>query len=204
MSPGRAAASSAPGHRGVAADDPRNARPIDFFRPMAATRASALARLAPYYRRRSLDELEAAVDALMRRIETGPIRPDPPLSQPLEAAPDPWFGLSTHPDIVEEMWAADDALPTRCRWLLWGRPALVHPTTGVAFAIGVGSIGWAARLPEAILANAAPAEAAASVARPPAEPFDIGPAGPAWRFLLRAAPRLAWVRAAFDLAAEPA
>lgn len=204
MSTGQPAARSAPGHRGVAADDPRNAATIAHFRPMGVTRASALAQLAPYFRHRSLEELEAAVDALMRRIETGPIRPDPPLSQPLEAAPDSWFGLSTHPDIVEQMWAADDALPTQCRWLLWGRPALVHPSTGVVFAVGVGSIGWAARLPEAILASATPEEASAIIERPPAEPYDIRAAGPEWRFLLQAAPRLAWVRAAFDLAAAPA
>ena len=45
----------------------------------------------------------------------------------------------------------DDTLPQKCRWVFWGRPSLVHPDTGVVFAVAFGTIGIVLRLsPEAI------------------------------------------------------
>jgi hypothetical protein len=116
----------------------------------------------------------------LAKIAATPHRPPPPLSQPLDAAPDPWFGLGTHPDIIERLWRIDSALPQTCRWLVWGGPALVHPRTGVIFAVGFGTIGIVVRLP--------PGEReAASAVRPtnPGHHYDISPAGPEWRFLPR-------------------
>jgi hypothetical protein len=40
-----------------------------------------------------------------------PIRPDPPVSQSLAEIADPWYGLSTHPDIIKIMWKLDNELP---------------------------------------------------------------------------------------------
>ena len=185
-------------HIGIAADDPRNAGPIAYFRPKPVTRESLRAQLSPYRTGKALD---ARIDEVMARLARTPVRPDPPLSQPLEAAPDPWFGLSTHPDLVEQLWKLDDSLPVRCRWLLWGRPALVHPASGVIFAVGFGSIGLVIRLPEAVRAVASDDEAAAVVKGNPGQSFDIGPAGPEWRFLRPRAPTQAWARAAYDFAA---
>lgn len=193
--------SSPPAHRGVAAEDARNAGAIAFFRPQPVTRDRARARLAPYYRAKGEAALEARVDALMARIATGPIAPDPPLSQPLEAVADPWFGLGTHPDIIEEMWRLDAILPEPCRWVFWGGPALVHPGSGVVFAVGYGTIGFVMRLPEAERAAAASDEAAVFVTGNPGLVFDISAAGPEWRFVLPRAPKAEWVRAAFDFAA---
>ena len=73
----------------------------------------------------------------MQRIARGPIAPDPRVSKSLDAVSDPWYGLGTHPDVVEALWDMDDSLPQRCRWVFWGGPALVHPETGVVFAIGI-------------------------------------------------------------------
>ena len=194
----------APGetHRGVAADDPRNAAPIAYFRPKPVTRASATARLAPYYAQRPA-ELEARVSALLERIAKGPTAPDPPLSQPLEAVADPWFGLGTHPDIIEVMWKLDETLPERCRWVFFGRPALAHPRTGVVFAVGVGTLGVVARLAAAARAEATPDQAFAVLEGNPGQRFDISDLGPEWRFIGPRAPKQAWIRAAYDFAAEP-
>ena len=188
-------------HRGVAADDPRNAGPVDHFRPRPVTRQSARAMLAPYHRDEA--ELEAKIDALLQRIASVPNRPEPPLSQPLEAVANPWFGLSTHPDIIEELWKLDDGLPRRCRWVLRGRPALVHPETGVIFAVGVGTLGMVMRLPGSVLATADPACASVTAGGNPGRTFDISDAGPEWRFVGRNAPKAEWTRAAFEFASVP-
>ncbi len=188
-------------HRGIAAEDPRNADPIEFFRPQEVTHALVRDRLEPYYVRKRTAELEAKVEATMERIARGPTRPNPLMSQPLESVADPWFGLGTHPDIIEEMWKLDDALPRRCRWVFWGGPALVHPTSGVVFAVGIGTLGFVARLPPPVLAAAGPDQAAVAVKGAPGQTFDIGAAGPPWRFLRPGAPKLSWMGAAFDYAA---
>jgi len=52
------------------------------------------------------------------------------------------------------------------------------------------------RLPPRVLGEAAPDEAAATIRGNPGQTFDIGPAGPEWRFVRWGAPDIAWCRAA--------
>jgi hypothetical protein len=130
----------------------------------------------------------------------GPIRPNPPVSQSLSEVADPRYGLSTHPDIVEIMWKLDDELPQRCRWVFWGRPALVHPETGVVFSVGFGTIGHLMRLPPQVLEAAAPQRARTVVSGNPGQTFDISPAGPEWRFVSLHAREAQWCRAAYEFA----
>jgi len=191
-------------HRGIAADDPRNAGPIAYFAPKPVTRETARRSLGLAMRGRSEAEVEAAVDRLFDKIARGPIRPDPPLSQSLDEVADPLYGLGTHPDIVEAMWTLADGLPQQCRWVLWGKPSLVHAQSGVVFAVGIGTIGFVMRLPPAILQGADPKLANAIRTGNPGQSFDIGPAGPEWRFISPQAPRADWCRAAYDFAGEPA
>ena len=141
---------------GVALDDSRSAGPIAFFAPKEVTRESLRQTLTVAMRGKSLADVEAAVDRVLDKIARGPIRPDPPVSQSLGEVADPWYGLGTRPDIIEIMWNLDDTLPQRCRWVFWGRPALVHPDTGVVFAVGIGNIGHAIRLPTQVLEAADP------------------------------------------------
>jgi hypothetical protein len=188
-------------HRGVAVGDPRNAGPIAFFAPKKVTRESARQTLAAAMRSKIAADVEAAVDRLLDKIGRGPIRPDPPISQSLEEVADRWYGLSTHPDIISILWKLDDGLPQRCRWVFWGRPALIHPGTGVVFAVGIGNIGRAIRLSPQVLKGADPRDAS-TVVRNPGRTFDIGPAGSEWRFILRPAPEAAWCRAAYDFAGK--
>jgi hypothetical protein len=98
----------------------------------------------------------------------------------------------------------DDSMPQRCRWVFWGGPALVHPETGVVFAIGMGTIGIVLRLPPHVIASADPQLARVVQKFNRAPTFDIGPAGPEWRLIAHEAPRALWCRAAYDFAAEVA
>jgi hypothetical protein len=48
--------------------------------------------------------------------------------------------LGTHPDVVDWLWdSLNAALPADCRWLVFDGPALVHPTSGVILAAGIGT-----------------------------------------------------------------
>jgi hypothetical protein len=187
-------------HRGVALDDSRNAGPIAFFAPKEVTRDSLRQRLEVAMRGKSPADVETAVDRVLAKIARGPIRPDPPVSQSLEEVADPWHGLGTHPDIIEIMWKLDDELPKRCRWVFWGRPALVHPDTGVVFAVGIGTIGHVIRLPPQVLKTADPRHAMTIVSRNAGQSFDIGPAGPEWRFVSAHAREVEWCHLAYEFA----
>jgi hypothetical protein len=53
-----------------------------------------------------------------------------------------------HPDIAAYVFETLKAeLPDTCRWIVYSRPALVHPKSGVIFAFGIGDDCVALRLP---------------------------------------------------------
>jgi hypothetical protein len=73
-------------------------------------------------------------------------KPNAVLSQSPEGV-DTWQ-LGTHPDLVDHLW--DDipkSLPVSCKWIVYGRPALVHPDNGVIFGLAGGTSTLALRLP---------------------------------------------------------
>ena len=191
-------------HRGVLVDDPRNAGPVAFFAPKQVTRESARQTLTVAMRGKRPAEVEAVVDRLLDKIRQGPIRRDPPVSQSLGEVADPVYGLGTRPDIIEIMWKLDDALPQRCRWVFWGRPALVHPDTGVVFAVGMGTIGHVIRLPPPVLEAADPRYVRTIVSGNPGQTFDISPAGPEWRFVSACPQEAQWCGAAYEFAGTSA
>ena len=189
-------------HVGVVANDPRNAGVIAYFQPKPVTLESARQSLREAAPRAAADEIEKRAQEVMQKIAKGPIKPPPPLSQSLGEVDDPHYGLGTHPDIIEHMWQLDKSLPQSCRWVFWGGPALVHWQTGVVFAVGFGTIGYVTRLPPHILARATSEQAAVRINRNPGRIFDIGPAGPEWRFVTQRAPEAEWCRAAYDFAGD--
>lgn len=165
-------------HRGVAEDDPRNQGPIAFFRPPEVTQAYVRGRFADIYHRETSAQIEVRVAQFMASLREKPPRPPPGLNQAIEDVADPWFGLGVHPDLVGLLWRLDGELPQPCRWVVWGHPALVHPQTGVIFAVAIGTIGIVARLPPE-LRGARSAQRDLGQHRN----YDVSPAGPEWRFL---------------------
>jgi hypothetical protein len=188
---------------GIAESDPRNRGPIAFFAPKPVTPERMREAIQHARPSASPEEIETRVRAVMARIEAGPVRPPPPISQSLSEVKDPVNGLGTHPDIIEHMWKLDATLPRSCRWVFWGGPALVHPDTGVVFAVGFGTIGYVMRLPPHILAIATEDHAKIVVRGNPGQTFDIGPAGPEWRFVRWPPHEAEWCRAAFDFVGLP-
>ncbi len=62
---------------------------------------------------------------------------------------DPYINLSTHPDVVSRLWnEITKDLPERCAWVVYGRPVLVQPKSGVILGMGSGTPTYALRLPE--------------------------------------------------------
>jgi hypothetical protein len=188
-------------HRGVAIDDSRNAGITDYFRPKAVTTDSLVRMLATTTAEgKAKAVVESYAEKVMQRLKHGPASPEPPLSQSLDEVADPWFGLGTHPDIISKLWEMDDTLPQKCRWVFCGRPSLVHPNTGVVFAVAFGTIGIVLRLPPEAIEAAGSQLSAVFQSGKRLRAHDIGPAGPEWRFVLPGAAAAQWCRAAYDFA----
>jgi hypothetical protein len=183
-------------HHGVASDDPRNQRPIAHFRPPDVTEDYIRRRFGRVFRSESQEQIDARVRQFLTDLAAKPRRPPPPLSQSIDEVENPFFQLGVHPDIVELLWRSDRALPLSSRWTVWGHPALVHPRTGVIFAVAIGTLGIVARLPPGLregLATVHPLNVG--------EIYDISPAGPEWRFL-KLPPDESHIVAAFEAAAR--
>jgi hypothetical protein len=78
---------------------------------------------------------------------------EPLLAAPL-SEPDPYLDRGCHPDIVERLWdqlGANYSREARC--LIYGRPALVDPTSGIIVAVGYGT-RYAIRIPISAVSDA--------------------------------------------------
>ncbi|HCB02347.1 MAG TPA: hypothetical protein DEP19_08195 [Anaerolineae bacterium] len=70
------------------------------------------------------------------------------------SVPDPYYQQGSHPDVVERIWDQLGAsLPKDCRCLVYGVPALVHPKSGIIFALSRGT-NYFLRLSEKIIDEA--------------------------------------------------
>ena len=163
-------------HAGIDAEDPRNFGIIEYLRPQPVTLESLARKLTAASKGKTAAAVRERAEQILNSIETRPHRPNPPLSQPVDRAPHPWFGLGTHPDLVGALWKLDELLPERCRWLLWGYPALVHPRSGVVFAAAFGTIGLFLRLPPKVVGSAV-AEASRTA------PADFSSAASDWHLV---------------------
>ena len=57
--------------------------------------------------------------------------------------------LGTHPDLADRLWRElGGTLPEPCAWVVYARPVLVHPSSGVVFGFAWGTHTYALRLPE--------------------------------------------------------
>ena len=122
----------------------------------------------------------------------------------------PYYTLGTHPEIVERLWdELGGTLPMPCRWILYGRPVLVHPSSGVVFGYAGGSLTYALRLPPIEREAAVKAGAKTIHEYPAYRELDVAPSrldlvdfGPEWVFGAWLGGEEAWCRAAFDYAGK--
>src|ERR1700737_598622 len=131
-------------HQGVALDDPRNRAILGFLKPPVLTALSISERLGRIHHSKPPANLAEKVAWIMSHPKGAPKPP----SQSLASVANPLDGLGTHPDLVTRLWKLNEALPEDCRWVVYGRPALVHPLSGTIFAYASGTLGYAIRLPE--------------------------------------------------------
>jgi hypothetical protein len=176
-------------HRGVALDDDRNRGVLDLLRPLQLTAATVTARLIRAHRGRPPADLAAQVATIMSR----PSGADVPASQPLSSAADPLHGLGTHPDLIERLWTLNAALPQDCRWVVFGFPALVTPSSGVIFGFAQGTLGYALRLTDECQAEAA--HLSAKLRR---SGLDLSKLGSEWSLGKWHEREADWCRAAYD------
>lgn len=114
----------------------------------------------------------------------------------------PYETLGTHPDLVARLWdELGKELPSECRAVFYGTPALIHPETGIVFGFAGGTHTYALRLPEFERGVALKA-GATRVYRYPGKqpPFDLTPIGEAWVFCGWYQGEEGWCRAAYDFA----
>lgn len=115
-----------------------------------------------------------------------------------EAAPDPFLGSGSHPDIVERVWRGlAVSLPVDCRALVHGTPALVQPATGLVLAVAIGT-QYALRLRAGDVATAMARGAATRTRWGGGDAFDVREAlGADWRLGGWMPEEPAWIGACF-------
>jgi hypothetical protein len=124
-------------------------------------------------------------------------RERPALAAPASVA-DPYYNCGCHPDIVEWLWdKIAPALPGQCRFLVFGTPALVHPPSGLVFALGLGT-QYGLRLADPLLAEAIRRGARTQNRWSSGEVMDITQdLGPDWCFGAWAREEAEWCRTAW-------
>jgi hypothetical protein len=89
---------------------------------------------------------------VLRYLSRG--KPTAAAHAPWDSVEDAYYGCGCHPEIVERVWdQIGAALPSDCRCLVHGTPALVHPKARVILAIGIGT-KYGLRLPGTLATEA--------------------------------------------------
>lgn len=111
--------------------------------------------------------------------------------------------LGTHPDVVDWLWdTLNGALPADCRWLIFDGPALVHPSTGLVLATGIGTQYALRLLPDDVATVIASGGELVHHFRTVGTTLDLAAAfGPNWVFGARDGREAEWLRASYDLSA---
>jgi hypothetical protein len=142
-------------HCGIAVDHSANAAVIARMNrsPVIEDRPRLIRKIKAMLAKRP----DPAVARALHRLQDD--RPDPP--QPPSESPGGVnrLALGTHPDIIDHLWSIGHGLPTDCSWVAFRQPVLAHSMTGIIFGLGIGTLGYALRLPPPVAAEAAAAGA---------------------------------------------
>ncbi|MDR3576473.1 MAG: hypothetical protein P4L50_21620 [Anaerolineaceae bacterium] len=109
--------------------------------------------------------------------------PQAPVVAAFDSRPNPYFALGSHPDIVERVWRQiGAAMPSECRFIVCGTPALVQPESGILFAFALGT-QYCLRLPADLIETARLAKAKTSTRWSNGKVQDVrNDLGPGWIF----------------------
>lgn len=115
-----------------------------------------------------------------------------------DAHPDPYRRAGSHPDIVWWVWETlGCALPTDCRAIVYGTPALIHPSAGVVLALAYGT-AYVIRIPHASVNEAKEAGYKTKRTWSDGTRTDIrGLLGPGWVFGRWEKEETNWVRTSY-------
>jgi hypothetical protein len=128
--------------------------------------------------------------------------PTTPAQESPASIADPYYQLGTHPDLVEQLWdKITTHLPLDCRWVVYRRPVLVHPRSGILFGFAQGTHLYALRLPEPEQTAALAAGAARRYEIRGVLSLDLDEVGEPWVLGAWRPQEPRWCRAAFDFAA---
>ena len=106
-----------------------------------------------------------------------------PLSCHPSETDDPYYELGTHPDLVEVLWDKLTAnIPIDTRWVIHGRPVLVHPETSTIFAFATGTHTYAFRIPFELRQKAKAAHASQQYKYPDGSVLDLTKYDADWVF----------------------
>jgi hypothetical protein len=109
--------------------------------------------------------------------------------------------LGTHPDVLDRLWKELTVkLPEPCAWVVYGKPVLVHPSTGVVFGFAGGTLVYALRLPDETCREALEAGATRVHAYGTGERLDLADLGPGWVLGRWLAAEPEWCLAAYRMA----
>ena len=125
--------------------------------------------------------------------------PAPLLAEP-DSVEDPYYRLGSHPDIVERVWDELGALfPREARRIVCGTPGLVHPGSGVIFALAYGT-RYLLRLPGGLAEEAVRAGAVTFVRWTGGSETDARRSlGEDWVFGAWLKQEPEWVQQAYDI-----
>jgi hypothetical protein len=138
----------------------------------------------------------------LRGLAKGP-RIEVPVRAPDDPEHDYYRDSGAHPDIVERLWdQLGKDLPVESRALVFGRPAIIHPQSGIVLAFSLGT-EYALRLPRAV-AERRPAGLRTVAKWSGGGSTDIAhECGREWIFGSFADAELEWCKRAFDEHAPP-
>lgn len=126
-------------------------------------------------------------------------------TRPAQGRPDAYYRAGSHPEIVARVWdALGDGLPLDCKLRVCGSPALVHPVTGIVFALAMGT-QYALRLPAPLAAEALAAGAKHLTTWAGGDTLDLAEEfGPDWVFGAWLQQEAGWCRKACKHYGQPA
>lgn len=128
--------------------------------------------------------------------------PDPPKPPSEPPGSIDRMALGTHPDIVDHLWSIGRSLPRDCSWVAYRQPVLAHFVTGIIFGLGIGTLGYALRLPLHCAAQAEASGATKTRNIKGAEgpwTYSLSDYGSDWWFgIWRPEEDARWSRAAYD------